>query len=105
MQLEERLNQIQTPNEIIEFTPTIDSYLPGTTVLYSAPIKIYDLPNIGVSIHLHGTGDILYGGTVKEIGSDKIITRLNSYESAMADYYLGEGLSQGIGRLIEPNNR
>ncbi len=40
MQLEERLNQTQTQDMIIEFRPTIDSYLPGTTVLYSESKKI-----------------------------------------------------------------
>lgn len=82
---------------------TIDVYSMGTTALYTPPIKIYELPNIGVSIHLHGTpdGNILYGGDVRPIGMNEPFIRLDSYEAAMADYYLSNGINQGIGRLIE----
>jgi len=101
--LEQRLEIVPTIRQERMYQ-TIDIYVAGTTVLYTPPVKIYDLPNIGVSIHLHGIydGNTLYGGTVKAIGSDEIIVRLNSYEAAMADYYLSKGLESGIGRLIEP---
>jgi hypothetical protein len=83
---------------------TIDVYVPKTIVLYTPPIKIYDLPNIGVSIHLHGSSEnnILYGGDIRPIGMRKPFKRLNSYEAAMADYYLSNGIIQGTGKLIEP---
>ncbi len=83
---------------------TIDVYTAGTTALYTPPIKIYDLPNIGVSIHLHGTpdGNTIYGGDVRPIGMNEPFRRLNSYEAAMADNYLSNGINQGIGRLIKP---
>lgn len=103
----------QTLEQMLEFAPsfgqtrmyqTIDVYTAGTTALYTPPLKIYDLPNIGVSIHLHGTpdGNFLYGGDVRPIGMNEPFIRLNSYEAAMADYYLKTGLDLGIGRLIEP---
>lgn len=79
---------------------TIDVYTAGTTALYTPPVKIFDLPNIGASIHLHGSadGNYLYGGDVRPIRSNEPFRRLNSYESAMADYYLTQG---GI-KPIEP---
>ncbi len=76
-------------------------------VLYTPPKKIYDLPNSGISIHIHMSddGNYVYGGTVKAIGSDEIVSRLNSYEAAMADYYLSQGVERGITRLIEPDKK
>jgi len=79
---------------------TIDTYTTGTTVLYTPPVKIFDLPNIGATIHIHGSadGNTLYGGDVRPIGMNKPFQPLNSYESAMADYYLTQA---GI-KPIEP---
>ncbi|MEA3379128.1 MAG: hypothetical protein U9Q69_05860 [Nanoarchaeota archaeon] len=69
---------------------TIDRYLKGTTVLYTPPVKIYDFPNSGVQLHIHGgaDGNIFYGGGFKRYGENRIFQIQNSYELSMADYYL-----------------
>jgi len=79
---------------------TIDTYKSRTTALYTPPLKIFDLPNIGATFHIHGSADrnTLYGGDVRPIGSNEPFRRLNSYESSMADYYLTQA---GI-KPIEP---
>jgi hypothetical protein len=83
-----------------ETVRTIDLCAQGTIVLYTPPLRIYDLPEIGASVHLHGSsdGNYLYGGDVRPIGFNEPFIRLNSYECAMADYYLS---NVGI-KPIEP---
>ena len=71
----------------------------GVSALYSAPIKVFDLPAMGATVHIHGSadGNTLYGGDIRPIGMNQPLARLNGYESAMADLY-----AQGTGI---PNKR
>lgn len=57
--------------------------------VYTPPQKVISLPQTGVGINLHGSadGNKLYGGSIKQFGSNNRLGRLNTYESAMADYY------------------
>jgi len=87
----------QTPKEIIEFTPTIDSYLPGTTVLYNGktfgllteqPFQFgYDMPETGTQIHFHGPNlDHLTYGRIKDYQGNVLAEIKDSYDLAVADF-------------------
>lgn len=57
--------------------------------VYTPPQKMISLPQMGVNVNIHGSadGNQLYGGSIKKFRSNDRIRRLDSYESAMADYY------------------
>lgn len=73
---------------------TIDTYANGTTALYTPPIKIYDLPNTNMSLHIHGSqnGNTLYGGSIKELGTNNVLRKLDGYECSMLDHLYGTEL-------------
>lgn len=67
----------------------VDSYVDGTSVLYTPPLKVYDLPNSNTSLHIHGSndGNTLYGGSIKELGTNVVLKKLNGYDCSMLDSY------------------
>lgn len=84
---------VGTQGKSMNMDQEIDIYTAGTIALYTPPARIFDLPNIGTTIHIHGTGDgnSLYGGDIRPIGCTEPFLRINSYECAMIDYYLTQG--------------
>lgn len=81
----------QKLEQILEFAQEIDLLPRETAVLYTAPIKIFDLPDSGMSLHIHGSldGNYLYGGSFKEMGTNRVLRCLNGYECSMFDHIYG----------------
>ena len=74
----------------VEASKTIDMYDGVTAVLYTPPSRVFDLPAMGIQIHIHGSGDRMFGGDVRPLGSNDPFRRLNGYECAMFDYYANQ---------------
>lgn len=80
--------------QIVEFAQAVDVLPKESGVLYTAPIRIYDVPTIGASLHIHGSpdGNYLYGGSFKEFGTNRTLRTLNGYECSMFDHLYGHEL-------------
>ncbi|PIN75732.1 hypothetical protein COV18_02700 [Candidatus Woesearchaeota archaeon CG10_big_fil_rev_8_21_14_0_10_37_12] len=63
-------------------------------------LTLYDLNASGASVHIHSdkSGNAVSGGTVKAIGSDEILHKLNGYEAALVDYHAKQLGLQGKDR-------
>ena len=82
---------------------TVDVYAKGTLALYTPPLKIFDMPSGDFQIHIHGSadGDILYNGSIVEMGTNRTLLKLNGYDCSMLDLLYGSML--GLDNKIDPN--
>ncbi len=65
----------------------VDVYSKDTAALFTPPLKVYDFPSTGTSIHIHGSsdGNFLYGGSITRLGTNEKLRTFNGYEASMID--------------------